>query len=138
MISGGRALLIRRGSPPMVGQWSIPGGMLELGETLAEGVRRELAEETGLEVRVLDMIEVFERVERDPDGKLKYHYVIIDYLCEVIGGELRPGSDVTDVAWAAPGELARYSLTPAATHVFQKGFALASQRAREVGSDQQG
>jgi len=114
----------------MVGQWSIPGGMLELGETLAEGVRRELAEETGLEVRVLDLIEAFERVERDADGRPKYHYVILDYLCEATGGELRPGSDVTDVAWAAPEELAQYSLTPTATRVFHKGFALASRPAR--------
>ena len=129
MISDGRALLIRRGSPPMVGQWSIPGGMLELGETLEEGVRRELAEETGLEVRVLDLIEVFERVERDADGRAKYHYVIMDYLCEVTGGELRPGSDVTAAAWAAPEELAHYSLTSVATRVFQKGFARACRRA---------
>jgi len=129
VISDGRALLIRRGSPPMVGQWSIPGGMLEVGETLTEGVRREIAEETGLEVRVLDLIEVFERVERDAKGRPKYHYVILDYLCEVAGGHLRVGSDVTEVAWAAPDELTKYSLTPTATRVFQKGFAMARDRA---------
>jgi len=129
VISDGRALLIRRGSPPMVGQWSIPGGMLEVGETLTVGVRREIAEETGLEVRVLDLIEVFERVERDAEGRPKYHYVILDYLCEVTGGQLRAASDVTEVAWAAPDELAKYSLTPTATRVFKRGFAMARGRA---------
>ena len=122
----------------MVGQWSIPGGMLELGETLAEGVRRELAEETGLEVKVLELIEAFERIDPafpradTPSSTVRpqYHYVILDYLCEATGGELRPGSDVTDVAWAAPEELAQYSLTPTATRVFHKGFALASRPAR--------
>jgi ADP-ribose pyrophosphatase YjhB (NUDIX family) len=102
--------------------------MLEAGETLVEGVRRELAEETGIEVRVLDMIEVFERIERDAGGKPKYHYVILDYLCEAVGGEMRPGSDVTDVAWAAPSELARYALTPTATRVIEKAFEMARRR----------
>lgn len=127
VIAEGRALLIRRGSPPLVGQWSIPGGMLEVGETLVEGVRRELAEETGIEVRVLDMIEVFERIDLDTGGKPQYHFVILDYLCEKLGGELRAGSDVTDAAWAAPSELARYSLTPTATRVIRKAFEMAGR-----------
>ena len=130
VIDEGRALLIRRGSPPLVGQWSIPGGMLELGETLVEGVRRELAEETGIEVRVLELIEVFERIDLDTSGKPQYHFVILDYLCEKVGGELRAGSDVTDAAWAAPSELARYSLTPTATRVIEKAFEMAGRRSR--------
>jgi 8-oxo-dGTP diphosphatase len=93
-----RALLIRRGSAPLEGEWSIPGGMLEIGETILEGVQRELLEETAIEVRVLDLIEVFERLTRDEAGKLKYHFVILDYLCEAVRGEARAGSDVTDVA----------------------------------------
>jgi 8-oxo-dGTP diphosphatase len=128
VISDGRALLIRRGSPPLVGQWSIPGGMLEVGETLLEGVRRELREETGVEVRVLDLIEVFERIELDVGGKPRYHYVILDYLCEAVGGEPCAGSDVTAVAWATPAELERYSLTPTATRVIQRAFEMARQR----------
>lgn len=123
-----RTLLIRRGSAPLEGEWSIPGGMLELGETILEGVRRELLEETAIEVRVLDLIEVFERVTRDEAGKLKYHFVILDYLCEAVGGEAQAGSDVTDVAWARESELTEYSLTPTATRVIQKAFEIARGR----------
>ena len=123
-----RTLLIRRGSAPLEGEWSIPGGMLELGETILEGVRRELLEETAIEVRVLDLIEVFERVTRDEVGKLKYHFVILDYLCEAVRGEAQAGSDVTDVAWARESELSKYSLTPTATRVIQKAFEIARGR----------
>ena len=133
VISSGRALLIRRGSPPLVGQWSIPGGMLEVGETLIEGVRRELAEETGIEVRVLELIEVFERIDLDASGKPQYHFVILDYLCEMVRGEPRAGSDVTAVAWAAPSELAEYSLTPTATRVIEKAFEMAGARGQASG-----
>jgi 8-oxo-dGTP diphosphatase len=131
----GRALLIRRGSEPLKGQWSIPGGTLELGETLEEGVRRELGEETGLKVRVLELIEVFERIfPEQPDKSTRarrpqYHFVILDYLCEPVDGEPRPGSDVTDIAFVAEEELASYNLTPAATRVLSKAFAVARARA---------
>jgi mutator protein MutT len=123
-----RVLLIRRGSAPLEGEWSIPGGMLEIGETILEGVQRELLEETAIEVRVLDLIEVFERVTRDDEGRLKYHFVILDYLCEVVRGEAQAGSDVTDVAWARENELNGYSLTPTATRVIQKAFEIARRR----------
>jgi mutator protein MutT len=125
-----QALLIRRGSAPLEGEWSIPGGMLEIGETIWEGVQRELLEETAIEVRVLDLIEVFERVTRDDEGRLKYHFVILDYLCQVVRGEARAGSDVTDVAWARETDLAGYSLTPTATRVIQKAFEI--ERARKA------
>ncbi len=128
VISDGRALLIRRGSPPLERQWSIPGGMLEVGETLLDGVRRELTEETGIEVRVLDLIEVFERITLDGEGKARYHFVVLDYLCERVRGEPRAGSDVTDVAWAAPSELGQYSLTETATRVILKAFEMARER----------
>jgi 8-oxo-dGTP diphosphatase len=128
IIRDGRALLIRRGSPPLEGQWSIPGGTLELGETIAEGVRRELREETGLDVRVLDLIEVFERIFPDGKGRPQYHFVIIDYLCESPVGTPRAGSDVTDTAWAGEKELAHFDLTAAATRVLKKAFALSRAR----------
>jgi 8-oxo-dGTP diphosphatase len=128
VISKGRALLIRRGGPPLEGQWSIPGGMLEVGETILEGVRRELGEETGIEVRVGQLIEVFERINLDGGGKTKYHFVVLDYLCQAVRGEARAGSDVTDVAWAAPSELAKYSLTETATRVILKAFEMATER----------
>jgi 8-oxo-dGTP diphosphatase len=136
VIENGRALLIRRGSEPLRGQWSIPGGTLEIGESLQEGVARELLEETGLEVRVLDLIEVFDRVfpsESSEEGNSaakgpKYHYVIVDYLCERISGEARPASDVTDVAFAHEEELAKYQLTETATRVLRKAFAMDRER----------
>ncbi len=153
VIADGRALLIRRGSEPLKGQWSIPGGTLELAETLAEGVRRELREETGLEVCVLELIEVFERIFPEPPaardhpgglhqkikpdgqdnfgraGQPRYHFVILDYLCEVVSGAPRPGGDVTDVAFVREEDLARYNLTPAATRVLRKAFAMTRARA---------
>lgn len=145
VIDNGRAVLIRRGSEPLKGQWSIPGGTLELGETIAEGVRRELAEETGLEVEVLELIEVFERIWPDPPPAAegiaaavppapaarspRYHFVILDYLCRPTGGALRAGSDVTEVALVAEDELEHYQLTPTATRVLRRGFQMARARA---------
>ena len=128
VISEGRALLVRRGGPPLAGEWSIPGGMLETGETLFEGVRRELVEETGIEVRVVELIEVFERISLDAAGKTKYHFVVLDYLCEADAGEARAGSDVTDVAWAQPDELGKYQLTETVTRVIEKAFQMARAR----------
>ena len=128
VIADERVLLIRRGGPPLEGEWSIPGGTLELGESLKEGVRRDLEEETGMQVRVGDLIEAFERIW--PDGeeagkRPRYHFVILDYLCEAVSGAARAGSDVTDVAWAREDELARYSLTPTATRVIRAAFEMA-------------
>jgi len=134
-IEDGRALLIRRGSEPLLGQWSIPGGTLELGETLVEGTERELQEETGLAVKVLDMIEVFERINfgRGADETWKtaeekrrprFHFVIVDYLCERIAGTPVAGGDVTEVAWAVESDLEKFELTPTATRVIRKAFSL--------------
>ena len=139
VVDDGRVLLIRRGSEPLRGQWSIPGGMLELGESLQAGVARELLEETGLEVRVLDLIEVFDRiyVQESVDGNTvdrrpRYHYVIVDYLCERISGLPRAGSDVTDVVFAREDEQEQYQLTETATRVLRKAFAMASERAKNL------
>lgn len=139
VIEDARALLIRRGTEPLLGQWSIPGGTLELGETLAEGAERELLEETGLSVRVLDLIEVFERINfgRGADEtwttleerrRPRFHFVIADYLCERVSGEPVAGGDVTDVAWAGETDLDRFALTPTATRVIRKAFSLARNR----------
>jgi len=102
--------------------------MLETGETIVQGVQRELLEETAIEVEVLDLIEVFERISTDDAGRPQYHFVILDYLCEFIGGTARAGSDVTDTAWVLESELENYSLTPTATRVIQKAFRLARER----------
>ena len=139
VIENNRALLIRRGTEPLLGQWSIPGGTLELGETLAEGAARELLEETGLSVRILDLIEVFERINfgRGADEtwttleerrRPRFHFVIADYLCERLSGEPVAGGDVTDVAWAGETDLERFALTPTATRVIRKAFSLARGR----------
>jgi 8-oxo-dGTP diphosphatase len=122
------ALLVRRGRPPLEGEWSIPGGMLEVGETILEGVRRELAEETGLDVRVLDLIEIFERISLDAEGKPKYHFVVLDYYCEVIAGNAQAGSDAREVTWVKEGDLGNYALAASAQRVIQKAFGMARQR----------
>ena len=142
VIENGRALLIRRGTEPLLGQWSIPGGTLELGESLEAGVVRELKEETGLSVRIVEMIEVFDRIyEGETDAasagtlgspraattekkRPRFHFVIIDYLCERIDGEAKAGSDVTDVAYATEDELVKYGLTETATRILLKAFAM--------------
>ncbi|NDQ55889.1 MAG: NUDIX hydrolase [Acidipila sp.] len=126
VIENGRALLIRRGSEPLKGQWSIPGGTLETGETLEQGVIREMAEETGLQVRVIELIEVFERIMRDAEDRAQYHFVIVDYLCENAVSTQRPqaASDVTDIAWAGEDELEPFTLTPTATRILKKAFAM--------------
>lgn len=95
-----------------------------------EGVRRELAEETGIDVRVRTLIEVFERIDRDPSGKAQYHFVVLDYLCEAVRGIALAGSDVTEVAWAAPFELEKYSLTEIAGRVIRKAFELVGESRR--------
>jgi 8-oxo-dGTP diphosphatase len=131
IIVEGRALLIRRGSEPLLGEWSIPGGMLELGETLEQGVARELLEETGLTVRVIELIEVFDRIyvestagaHEEKKGP-RFHYVIVDYLCERVGGDAVAGSDVTDLVFASEEELDKYKLTETATRILKKAFSM--------------
>jgi len=138
IVDRGRTVLIRRGTEPLLGQWSIPGGTIEIGETIEEAVRRELREETGLEVRVLELIELFDRIYLEngatpPQGRKKprYHYVIADYLCEMVGGEPRAGSDVTDLVFAREEELPQFHLTEKATSVVKKAFTMS--RARDAG-----
>jgi len=135
VIDEGRVLLVRRGTEPLRGEWSIPGGTLELGEALEEGVARELQEECGVEVRVLELIEVFDRIFFDDCGnaagakeKPRFHYVIADFLCERTGGVAKAGSDVTEVAFAREEELAKYRLTEIATRIVRKAFAMDAAR----------
>jgi ADP-ribose pyrophosphatase YjhB (NUDIX family) len=190
-----RVLLVRRDTQPARGEWTIPGGLLETGETLAEGVVRELREETGVTVRVVELIEALERIfydygreepareyeeteptlelliegagepasgaasgvtqKSDEGGKRaesgvvreemtgatgaatarrrpKYHYVILDYLCELIEGEPAALEEISEVAWVGEQEMKRYNLTPAATRVLRKGFAMARNRSPKL------
>jgi ADP-ribose pyrophosphatase len=107
---------------------------VELGETLRQAVVREMAEETGLEVEPLDVLTVFDRIERDPEGAVRFHHVIVDFLCRRLAGEARPASDALDARWVGPGELGPVELTAKATEVLQEAFrreALASRDRRE-------
>ena len=125
-----RVLLIRRGAEPLKGQWSLPGGMLELGEELEAGVRRELKEETGLDVEPLAMLAVFDRIMRGGrEGRqVRYHYVIVDYVCRRERGRLAPASDVLDACWVRREDLSRYQLTDKATSVILQGFEFFEKR----------
>jgi 8-oxo-dGTP diphosphatase len=120
----GKIVLIKRRYEPLAGQWSLPGGTLEVGETLEAGAAREILEETGLVVEVGPVIEVFDRILVDPDRRVRYHFVLIDYLCRPIGGALQHGSDVDDVTLADPDDLARYGLTTKATAIIRRALEL--------------
>lgn len=118
-----RVLLIRRRGEPLKGEWSIPGGVLELGEELAEGVRRELKEETGLEVEPLEVLVVFDRIMRE-GRRVRFHFVIVDYACRLKRGRLEPASDVLDARWVRREDLPKYHLTPLATSVILQAFEI--------------
>jgi mutator protein MutT len=121
LIHGGKVLLIRRGKPPLYGRWVVPGGTVELGEELEQALVREMQEETGLVVEPLELLTVFDRIEREAE-RVVYHYVIVDYLCRLVSGEAKAASDALDVAWAAPSELRGYDLPPKAFEVVQQAF----------------
>ena len=124
LFDAGRVLLVERARPPLQGLWSLPGGVVEAGEPLAEALHREIREETNLEIRILDIVEVFERIVRDAGGRAEYHYVLIDYICEKTGGELRPGDDVSAARWAERDHLSDYPLTDGLLPVIEKAYDL--------------
>ncbi len=119
-----RVLLIRRGQPPLLGEWPLPGGVLECGETLRDAAAREAREETGLVVDPGEMLGVYERVIHDEEGRVRYHYVLIDFLCRPVGGDLKAGSDAADVGWFTRDELPTLNLAHDANDVALKGLAL--------------
>ena len=120
-----RVLLVRRRFEPLAGEWSLPGGAVDVGETLEACVIREMREETGLDVEVGAVIEVFDRIMHDVEGRVQYHYVLVDYVCRPAGGTLMAASDVADVAWAEAAALPEYRLTDKAMSVIGRGLALA-------------
>jgi 8-oxo-dGTP diphosphatase len=117
-----RILMAQRGKPPALGSWSLPGGALELGEQLADALRREVREETGLHVEPLAAFQIFERIVRDPSGVPEYHYVLIDYLCRVTGGVLCPRDDVSAVEWVRRRDLPALEITEGTLAVIEKAF----------------
>ena len=135
IVHEGRVVLVKRRFEPLAGQWSIPGGAVEAGETLEACITREMAEETGFFVQVGPVIEVLDRITRDDEGRILYHFVLIDYLCWPIGGELQAGSDVAEAVLAEPSELAEYELTEKATSVIERALEMARDMPPPVGQD---
>jgi mutator protein MutT len=127
VVEGGRVLLVRRDTEPLRGEWSVPGGMLELGEKLRDGIRREVQEETGIEVDPGEVLDVFDSIFTDTLGRTQYHYVLIDYLCRPLSGEPRAGSDVSDVRWVSAEALPAMSLRESIEQVVRKGLNMAGK-----------
>lgn len=125
ILHDGKVVLVKRRFEPLAGQWSLPGGRLELGETLEAGLAREMLEETGFVVQVGPIVDVFDRILLDPERRVRYHYVLIDYLCRPVGGRLAHGSDVAAAEFVSPDDLARFQLTPKAMEVIERALAIA-------------
>jgi ADP-ribose pyrophosphatase YjhB (NUDIX family) len=122
IIENGRVLLIKRGKAPLLGEWSVPGGLLELGETLRQATAREALEETGLVVETADLLGVFDRVVRDSDRRILYHYVLIDFLCHRAGGEIYASGDAAEARWFTLSELPPLGLAADTLKVIEAGF----------------
>ena len=125
IVRGDKALLVRRATEPLKDEWSVPGGILELGEKLHVGAAREALEETGLTVEVGEVLDVFDSIFPDADGRTQYHFVLIDFLCRPIAGEAKAGSDVSEVRWVKEDELAALKLREPIAEVVRKGLASA-------------
>jgi ADP-ribose pyrophosphatase YjhB (NUDIX family) len=123
IVRDGRILLVERGGEPLRGYWSLPGGAVETGERLEDAMRREVREETGLEVEVVCLLEIFERIMRDESGRAEYHYVLMDYLCRCPNGTACAADDANGVGWFAPDELAGLRITEGTPAVIEKAFA---------------
>jgi len=123
IVEDNRVVVVRRAHEPLKGQWSVPGGVLELGETLHSGAAREALEETGLVVEVGEVLEVFDRILRDGYGRVQFHYVLIDFLCRRVSGELRAGEDASEARWVTAEELRNFPIADSAQAVLSKGLA---------------
>jgi 8-oxo-dGTP diphosphatase len=132
IVDRGMVLIVRRKYEPLAGQWSIPGGGVEVGETLEQCVTREIREETGLEIAVGPVIEVLDRISRDDDGRVCYHFVVVDYLCWPVGGELIAASDVADARFVDPAALEPYQLAEQALAVIRRAIELDRTAPRSV------
>jgi 8-oxo-dGTP diphosphatase len=121
---GENVLLARRGRPPAEHVWALPGGLIELGETAAEAARREVSEECGIAVTVGPVLGLFEPMERDSEGRIRYHFVVVDFLADYSAGELRAGDDAAEVRWVDPADFPAYDLQPATREMIERALAL--------------
>jgi 8-oxo-dGTP diphosphatase len=128
IIEQDRVMLVKRAHPPLAGEWSIPGGALEMGETLRQAVAREALEETGLVIEVGELLGVFDRILRDAGGRIRYHYVLIDFLCRRIAGEPQAAGDAAEARWFTRGEVRQLSLAPDTAEVIKLGFEKSGSR----------
>ena len=135
LLGEGRVVLVKRRYEPLAGQWSIPGGAVEIGETLEACVVREMLEETGFDVEVGPVVEVLDRITHDDASRVLHHFVLVDYLCWPIGGELRAGTDVAEAVLVDPSELAEYALTDKAMAVIERALELARDMPPPVGRE---
>ncbi len=131
IVRDNRVVIVQRTTEPLKGQWSIPGGALEIGETLRDCAAREALEETGLKVHAGEVLDVFDSIYPDHEGKPRYHYVLIDFLCRVIGGELKPGSDAAQARWITCEELGQYPMAENAQRVIRKALGMAGAAAED-------
>jgi 8-oxo-dGTP diphosphatase len=131
IIEDGRVVLVKRGHPPLIGEWSIPGGVLEVGETLRAAAAREAVEETGLTVRTAELLGVFDRVLEDDAGRVRYHYVLIDFLCRRVSGTLEAAGDAAEARWFTQDEASKLPLAKDTAEVIRMGFG---KKADQIGS----
>jgi ADP-ribose pyrophosphatase YjhB (NUDIX family) len=124
VVEGDRILLVKRESDPGKGRWSIPGGLLEVGEPLRDGAKRETKEETGIDTEIDDLLDVIDNIVRDEEGKVCYHYVLIDFLGHQVGGQLQPGTDVREAQWASIHELDALTTTRTLRRLVEKAKLL--------------
>jgi mutator protein MutT len=134
VLDADRVLLVKRANEPLKGEWSVPGGVVDVGETLEEAIRREVREETCLDIEVGPIVDVLDRIRYDPEGRVKFHYVLIDFLCRPLGGTLQCASDAEAAAWAGRPDLTSYGVADATISVIDKAIARRSSAwtAREV------
>jgi 8-oxo-dGTP diphosphatase len=134
VLDGDRVLLVKRAHEPLKGEWSVPGGAVDVGETLEEAIRREVREETCLDIEVGPIVDVLDRIRYDPDGRVKFHYVLVDFVCRPVGGTLQCASDAEEATWAERSDLGRYGVADATISVIDKAIARreAVWTAREV------
>ncbi len=124
ILKGDKVLLAKRAGEPSKGQWSLPGGIIEVGETHVAALKREIREETGLQIEVGELVKVIDRIVLDSKGRVKYHYVILDYWAEYKGGIARAASDALSIMWVDIGSLGSCGLSPESRDVIRKAYAM--------------